>query len=55
MPKEYYSIAEVAETTGVKYRTIFRLVKSGKLKASQVGRAWRIKQQDLGDYLNGGN
>jgi excisionase family DNA binding protein len=45
------SVSEAAETVGVVPLTITRLIKSGKLRASHVGRRVVIKLVDLDKYL----
>jgi excisionase family DNA binding protein len=45
------SIAQAAEAVGVVPLTITRLIKSGKLRASRVGRRVVIKLVDIDKYL----
>jgi len=45
------SIPAVSEQFGVSYRTVFRLIKSGKLRAGKVAGVWRIDQRDLDAYF----
>lgn len=51
-----YTTAEVAEILGVSVRTIFRQIKaedeSKKLKATKIGNTWRIKEQDLKEFID---
>jgi excisionase family DNA binding protein len=44
------TLKETAKILRVSERTIMRYLKSGKLKASKVGR-WRIKESDLERFL----
>lgn len=44
------TLKETAKMLRVSERTIMRYLKSGKLKASKVGR-WRIKEGDLEIFL----
>jgi len=46
--KEYhfYTVEEIAKILRVSKMTIFRYIKSGKLKATKIGQ-WRIKKEDL--------
>lgn len=46
------TIKQVANFLQVSTKTIRRLIKCDKIKASKVGRAWRIKQEDVEAYLN---
>ncbi len=45
--------SEVAQYLRVSDRTVSRLIRAGKLPASRIGRAVRIRQSDLLDMLNG--
>lgn len=51
LEKPFYSIYEAAEILGVHERTIRNYVKTGKIKAGQVGRQWRISKADLLEYM----
>jgi len=44
------TLKEAAKILRVSERTIMRYLKSGKLKASKVGR-WRIRESNLEDFL----
>ena len=45
------SIPHVAEHLGVCTKTVRRLIQSGELLATRVGRAIRVTEADLGAYL----
>lgn len=45
--EKYFSCKEVAEKYGVKVKTVWGWISSGKLKAVRIGKLYRIKQQDL--------
>lgn len=47
----YYTTQEVAKRFKVTYLTVFRWIKSGKLKAFKVGKQYRVKQEDLETFL----
>ena len=49
--EEYYSIDEVAKMLKVAYLTVYRWVRSGKLKAVKAGKQYRIKRDDLDIFL----
>ena len=44
---DYYTIYELAEILKVHHNTIRRAIKSGRIKAIQLGREWRIKKEDF--------
>jgi excisionase family DNA binding protein len=45
------SLEEAAEILGVEYKTVYRLVRAGKISAGKVGRVYRIKREDLDAYF----
>lgn len=44
-------VPEVAERLQVEYRTVYKLIQQGKLRAIRVGRLWRVPSVALDDYL----
>jgi len=50
---EYMSLEEVAEKMGVKYLTIYRLVRSGELPAVRLGKQYRVSKTEFAAYLEG--
>jgi excisionase family DNA binding protein len=49
--KEYLSVEEVADTLGVTYQLIYKLVRSGELPAARLGKLYRVSKKDLDAYL----
>ena len=49
--KDFYSTTELAKVLGVDRATIFRKIRSGKIKASKVGRNFLISKKDLPTVL----
>ncbi len=47
MTEKYFSTAEVAEMLGISRIAVFKKIKSGKLKAMQVGRGYVIAKNDF--------
>jgi len=47
----YYTSQELAKKFKVTYLTVFRWIKSGKLKAFKVGKQYRVKQEDLESFI----
>jgi excisionase family DNA binding protein len=45
------TLEEAAEILGVEYKTVYRLVRSGKIPAGRVGRQYRLKRTDLDAYF----
>lgn len=48
--KQLFRPDEVAETFGVKIRTVYTWIQDNKLPAIKVGGQWRIKRQILIDF-----
>ena len=47
----FLTIAEVAAVMRVSKMTVYRLVHNGELPAVRVGRSFRVRQDDVDDYL----
>ena len=48
---EVYTVEECAEILKVTKRTIYKYVKDGSLRASKVGRDWRITDAAIQAFL----
>jgi excisionase family DNA binding protein len=46
------SVEEVSERTSLGRSTLWRLVKTGQLKAYKIGRSLRFKESDLRNFMN---
>lgn len=49
----FLTTEEVLEYLHVNLRTVYRLIKAGKIPAIRVGRQWRFRKVDLDVWLNG--
>ena len=49
--KEFFSVKEVAKLLNVSHSAVLYHVRSGKLKAQQVGKIYIISKEDFGDFL----
>lgn len=49
--REIMTIQQVADYLQLNYYTVYRLVSSGEIPASKIGRSWRIKKKDVLKYL----
>lgn len=47
MLTEYYSVAQVAETTGVNYHTLMARIRDGKVPANKVGKIYLIHKDEV--------
>ena len=45
--KDYYSIGEVSEITGLKKPKIMRKIRSGEIKAKKIGWMWTIPSLEV--------
>ncbi len=53
MNDEYkvYTLEETAKILKVTYRTVYKYVQDGKLKATKIGKFWRVTEKDLKKLL----
>jgi excisionase family DNA binding protein len=53
MPEDHFlTTEEVLEYLQVNLRTVYRLIKAGKIPAVRVGRQWRFRKRDIDNWLN---
>jgi excisionase family DNA binding protein len=45
------TVAEVAAMLRVSEMTIYRLIKSGELRALQIGKSYRLREDDVDAFL----
>ena len=50
--KSFYTLEEVADYLDVNYQLVYKLVKSGEMGAVRIGRIYRVKKQQLDDFIN---
>jgi len=48
--RQMYSVKEIAIMLGLSERTIFRLMKAGKIRAVRIGGQWRIPKSEVEKY-----
>jgi len=53
MDDTFLTTEEVLDYLQVNLRTVYRLIKAGKIPAVRVGRQWRFKRADLDAWLDG--
>lgn len=49
--EQYYSIEEVSKMLKVAYLTVYRWIQDSKLVALKAGKQYRIKKDDLDNFL----
>ncbi len=52
MNEELYTPQEVANLLKIKKNTVYELIKRGELKCRKIGKQFRIRKDDLEEYLN---
>lgn len=52
MNDQFYSLQEVADMLKVRYLTIFRWARSGKLAAYKFGKQYRVSAETLQEFIN---
>jgi excisionase family DNA binding protein len=46
------TVSEVAEMLRVSDMTVYRLIKSGQLRALQIGKSYRLRDDDVDAFLS---
>src|SRR5437763_14690245 len=52
MDETFLTTEEVLEYLKVNLRTVYRLIKAGKIPAVRVGRQWRFRKRDIDAWLD---
>lgn len=47
-----HKLTKVSERTGLSRSSLYRVIRSGDLKTVKIGRAVRVREQDLADFIN---
>ena len=47
----FLTVREVADAMRVSTMTVYRLIRSGELHATRVGRSYRLREAELDTYL----
>ncbi len=47
----FLTVAEVAELIRVSTMTVYRFIKAGELPAVRVGKSYRIREDDVDEFL----
>lgn len=46
------TVSEVANLLRVSRMTVYRLIKEGQMSALRIGRSYRLREDDVDDYLS---
>lgn len=50
--RRFLTASEAAERMRVSKMTVYRLIKAGKIPAVQIGKAYRVREDELERYLD---
>lgn len=50
-----YTLTELEPVLGVTHRTLLQYVTDGKLKAVKIGGKWKVSEDNLRRFINGGD
>ena len=53
MVKDYYSVEQISDMLNIHPKTIQRYIREGKLRATKIGKSWRITGHDLSTFTEG--
>lgn len=53
MNKDYYTVEQISNMLDIHPKTIQRYIREGRLRASKVGKSWRINGHDLSVFIEG--
>lgn len=53
--RKVYTLEEIVDLLHVTRRTLYTYIKEGKLKAVKIGKYWRVREDQLRDFLSGGD
>ncbi|WP_407272484.1 helix-turn-helix domain-containing protein [Radiobacillus sp. PE A8.2] len=51
MEKEIMTVSQVAEYLQLSEMTTYKLVQEGKIPGFKIGRHWRVKRDDLDEFI----
>ncbi len=51
MTKDYFTVDQISEMLNIHPKTIQRYIREGKLRASKIGKSWRITGHDLSVFI----
>ena len=50
-----YTLSDLVPMLGVTYRTLQNYIHDGKLKGVKIGGQWRVSEENLLKFVNGGD
>ena len=55
MNELYYNVEQIAQMLNIHPKTIQRYIREGKLRATKIGKSWRVSGHDLSRFTEGAN
>lgn len=52
LPPTLHKLAQVGARTGLSRSALYREINSGRLKVVKIGRAVRVREQDLNEFID---
>jgi excisionase family DNA binding protein len=52
LPPTLHKLAQVSARTGLSRSALYREINSGRLKVVKIGRAVRVREQDLNEFID---
>lgn len=53
MDGKYFTVEQISEILKIHPKTIQRYIREGRLKASKIGKSWRVTGHDLSEFTEG--
>ena len=50
MKNEFYTAEQISELLGIHLKTVQRYIREGKIRASKIGKSWRVSGHDLSAF-----
>ena len=51
MNKDYYSVEQISDMLDIHPKTIQRYIREGRLRATKIGKSWRVTGHDLSVFI----
>ena len=55
MQNRFYTVEEISDALDMHPKTVQRYIREGKIKATKVGKAWRVLEKDFRAFMNVSN
>lgn len=51
--KDYYTVEQISDMLSIHPKTIQRYIREGKMRATKIGKSWRVTGHDLSFFIEG--